>query len=371
MADSMCPQTPSRNFYMTTTTNNSLLFHHDGFPPLRCRAFRQFSSVASSSTLTSTSSDSKDSSNNTKENSNEDKKQKKKTDNASFFFDNLGKIFLLAIASVIATLVRSSAGTRNRNALRDALEEVALVDPMELDDLRLANSALDPETFRAILQKVYQAFPDGTCSYDEFVRCVRRTMAQLKGDAFTVELGHLVDRLMVQVLSKRKVSEESNSDSINNTNMPVSLFLTVLTMALYSETKDRIRVLYEILQHQEAIQKQQQQSPSFVGDSTDISSSNDGTSAPVVSIDQVRAMVGYLQDSCQLPPDTQIVPTETKYPTQQWKRGTPKELVPWQQSGGKQDDLIDLYTFATILRSKSVCAWGECYFKRKFEEDDV
>jgi hypothetical protein len=40
-------------------------------------------------------------------------------------------------------------------------------------------------------------------------------------------------------------------------------------------------------------------------------------------------MVGYLQETCQqLPPNSQIVPTETKHPTQQWKKGKAKNLAP-------------------------------------------
>ncbi|KAG7374326.1 hypothetical protein IV203_013421 [Nitzschia inconspicua] len=325
---------------------------------------RQFSSVVSETVSTTSSDKGSSTKGETKDNDN-----KKKKANASFFFDNLGKIFLLVIASIIASLIRSSAGTRNRNTLRDTLEDIALVDPVELEELRLANSALDPDTFRTILQNVYREFPNGTCSYTDFVHCVRRTMVQLKGDAFTVELGHLVDRLMVQVLNKQeKRGNSSDGSNYDNDRMPVSLFLTILTMALYSETKDRIRILYEVLQHQEEIQKH---SDNNFGDSTD-DTNNGNASTQYVSIDQVRSMVGYLQDSCQLPPDTQIIPTDTKYPTQQWKRGAPEELVPWQKgNNGENSDLIDLYTFATILRSKSVCAWGECYYKRKFDKEDV
>jgi hypothetical protein len=319
---------------------------------------RPFSSLTSTAQNPSSAATSKDAKKGIGDNNNNNNNNNiSKHDNSSLFFDNLGKIFLLVIASIIASLVRSSAGTRNRNVLRDALEDIALVDPMELEDLRLANSSLDPETFRAILKQVYQSFPQGTCSYQEFVHCVRKNMAQLKGAAFTIELGHLLDRLMVQVLNKHKVKDDSS-----NNNMPVTLFLTALTMALYSDTKERIRILYEILQLQEG-HSGQHPSPLSVEDG------ESDHSRTTVTIDQVRSMVGYLQETCQLPPDTQIIPTETKYPTQQWKRGSPRDLVPW--SGGTDRDLIDLYTFASILRSKSVCAWGECYYKRKFEADDV
>jgi hypothetical protein len=317
------------------------------FGALSLRPFSSSAATAPTLFSTATSDDAKKNMGNNKDNK----------DNSSLFFDNLGKIFLLVIASVIASLVRSSAGSRNRIVLRDALEDIALVDPMELEELRLANSAFDPDTFRVILKHVHQSFPQGTCTYQDFIHCVRKAMAQVKGEAFTVELGHLLDRLMVQVLKRHEVADDSS-----NVELPVILLLTSLTMALYSDAKERIRILYEILQLQEEQSGQQ---------SSNLSFDNDGSSpgGATVTIDQVRSMVGYLQDTCQLPPDTQIVPTETKYPTQQWKRGSPRDLVPW--SGKADSDLIDLYTFASILRSKSVCAWGECYYKRKFEEEDV
>jgi hypothetical protein len=284
----------------------------------------------------------------TGQNSNKDGDNKKNSDNSNLFFDNLGKIFLLVIASVIASLVRSSAGTRNRNDLRDHLEDVAILDPSEIEELRLANSLLTPDVFQTILRDVYTQFPHGSCSYNDFVRCVRQTMAKMKGDAFTVELGHLIDRLMVEVLNDHNASAD-------DTNMPLSLFFTALSMALYSDARDRIRLLYQILEME---QHQYKQEGSYSG----------------VTIEQVRNMVGYLQETCQLPPDAQIVPTETKYPTQKWRRGTPEDLVPWADENGNPPsdrDLLDLFAFASILRSKSVCAWGECYYKRKFGEDDV
>jgi hypothetical protein len=186
-------------------------------------------------------------------------------------------------------------------------------------------------------------------------------MAELKGDAFTVELGHLLDRLMVEILTKHKVSSD-------DPNMPLSMFLTALSMALYSDVRDRIRVLYQVLK----LEKQHQQHESqeqYDDDDDDERSSSNSSPYSGVTIQQIRNMVGYLQDTCQLPPDAQIVPTETKYPTQQWKRGTPEDLVPWDDKNER--DLIDLFAFASILRSKSVCAWGECYYKRTFEDEDV
>jgi hypothetical protein len=259
-------------------------------------------------------------------------KPKKKVDDSNIFLDNLGKIFLGTIATIIGTLVRSSYNTSNRNAVRDHLEDVAILDPVEIDDLRIANSELTPEVFRTIMKHVSDQFPHGSCSYENFIPAVRRIMVQLKGDAFTIQLGHCLDRVVAEVLLK---NQKSSMDE-----MPLTLWLATLTLALNSDAPDRIRILYEILELEES---------------------------PVI-FSQIPTMVGYLQETCQLPPDTQIVPTETKYPTQQWEKGTPKDLVPGED--GTERDLMDVDAFASILRSKSVCAWGECYHKKTFERVD-
>jgi hypothetical protein len=320
--------------------NLDIFTFQPGHPILSSRGSRNDQRLFSTTADTNASASSSNSSSN---------KSDSKRDNSSLFFDNLGKIFLLVIGSVIASLVRSSAGTRNRNNLRDYLEDIALIDPAEIEDLRIANSLLDASVFRSIMKDVQTQFPNGICSYNDFVYCVRKCMVGLKGEAFTIELGHMIDRLIVEVLTKHNVSPEDST-------MPVSLFLTALTMAMYSETSDRIRTLYEVLQMEE-------QRDSNTADNT----------ANGITIAKVRSVVEYLQDTCQLPPDTQIVPTEVKYPAQQWRCGKPEDLVPWTDNDGTKSDqeLIDLFTFASILRSKSVCAWGECYIKRKFEEEDV
>jgi hypothetical protein len=290
------------------------------------------------------------------DNNKEEKKKKTDGNSSNIFLDNLGKIFLAVIASVILSLVRSSYNTSTRATLRNKLEDDAVLDPAEIDDLRIANSEFTPDIFRDVIKDVYAAFPTGTASYDDFVHVVRTTMARSKGEAFTVELGHLIDRVVADILMSKQ-DEGSSTGTDQSTAMPVSLWLATLSLALSSDVKDRIRILYEILQ----------QEPGSSTASTSIMAAN-GESEPCVTISQVQDMVDYLQSSCQLPADTQIVPTEHKYPVQEWQRGGPKDLVPWE---GTQRDLIDLRTFATILRSKSVCAWGECYHRKDFSNEEV
>ena len=100
------------------------------------------------------------------------------------------------------------------------------------------------------------------------------------------------------------------------------------------------------------------------------------TTTAAVTIDQVVELVGYLQDTCQLVPDAQVVATTRKYPLQEYQVGTPEQLVDrhrWvkkkNDDGKKEEEQqpnIDCSALAAILRSKSVCAWGECYHKKKF-----
>jgi len=253
--------------------------------------------------------------------------QKKKND-SNIFLDNLGKIFLAVIAGIIATLVRSSRSTVNRNAVRDSIEESSAIDPVEIHELRLANSELQPQVYRTIMRDLVDRYPQGVCSYNEFVTTTRNSMAGLKGSAFTIQLGHLIDRVVAEVLTKYGKNDDDP--------LPLSLWLTTLSLPLSSSIDERMEVLFEALE-----------------------TLSEG--APV-TVRQVEEMVGHFQDTCQLPAETQIVATEDKFPTQQWVRGSAAELVPWE---GSMTEPMDLDAFRSILRTRSVCAWGECFHKKK------
>lgn len=252
----------------------------------------------------------------------------KKKDDSNIFLDNLGKIFLFVIGGIIATLIRSSRSTVNRNAIRDMIEEISAIDPVEIDELRLANSELQPPVYRTIVRDLVDRYPNGSCSYNEFIMTTRTTMAGLKGGAFTIQLGHLVDRVVAEILTKYGQTEDDP--------LPLSLWLTTLALPLSSSVDERIDVIFEALELL--------------------------NSGSPIMIKQVEDVVRNLQDTCQLPAETQIVPTEEQFPTQQWTRGSAEQLVPWERSATEH---IDRDAFSAILRTKSVCAWGECYNKKK------
>lgn len=365
--------------------------------------------------------------------------------NSNVFLDNLGTIFLTAIGGIVAWLIRSYINAQTRNALRDAVECTCPVDPIELDDVRLANNGnpnLGPDAFTQLLRhpvflsttKEEQQQPEDTfsssssgfpttranqqdchgrkrtMSYPEFVQAVRTALRQISAtgteeDATTttVQLGHILDRIaMAAVLQEDRSGKLHSSPSstvstaselsqqqqqslfalLQTTPMPVQFWWTLLSLALTGSARDRMNALFEmLLLHKDDDDEE---------DDTSSDNYNARTTTAVeqrVSMDQVEALVGYLQRSGQLAPDAQIVATSQKVPLQQYAVGTPKDLLlPLQETllGNESNDtaatstndnnnssvcsnrtMIDKETFATILRSKSVCAWGECYRKTK------
>ena len=116
--------------------------------------------------------------------------------------------------------------------------------------------------------------------------------------------------------------------------MPLLFWLVILSMALHLSSNDRISILYEAIEINDY----------------------------AVTYLHMQEMIGYLQVSSQLVPDSQVVMSDQKYPTQQYHRGTPSELIKWS---GNDNNPIDIEAFAKILRSNAVCAWGKCYLRKK------
>jgi len=286
-------------------------------------------------------------------------KNQKKEDDSNLFLDNIGKIFLSAIGGVILMMLRSSRGTHNRTELRDHIETMAVLDPMEIEDLRLANSELTTEVWGEIQKAVYAAFPSGEATYTEFVSVVVQTMRGIKGEAFTVQLGHLLDRIAIAAMEEAEtgatvMAAEEGEMQIGDKGDRMSLLLlfAIFSLALNGGTVERVGVLFDAMRH----------------------SSGMGDDERVAEADVVE-MVGHLQKSCQLAADAQIVLGESKYPIQDYQKCRPAELV----AGGKKTmtdegmkdltgtdgDKWDVLEFHRLLRTKSICAWGECYVKKR------
>jgi hypothetical protein len=280
-----------------------------------------------------------------------DSQKKKVDDNKSgnIFLDYLGTIFLAGLGLIVVALVRSYNGGNNRNRMREDIEQQTPLDPLEIDDLRLANSDLTLDVFRQVQAHLLLHNADSgvvddgdggsrQMLYAEFVRAVRTALRNIKNDdAFTVELGHYMDRVVLEYMSRR--GQVTTRDP-----QPLSFWMTLLSMALSAPVPDRILALYEVVAKQ-------------------ASRKADEAGGGRVTVADTRSLVRHLQNTCQLTPDTQVVEdVDAKYPIQQYQRGDVGKLFQWD---GSDSDELDIDAFAAILRSRAVCVWGECYHKRK------
>ena len=281
-------------------------------------------------------------------NSNNDSTSKE--DDSNIFLDNLGKVFFVVIFAIIFLLVRSSRGTTNKANLREYLESISLLDPCEIDDLRVANSLFTPDVFRDVMKYVLQNHSGEKIKYSEFLSLVKHRMMELKGDEFTIQLGHLLDRVVIYKLENGHVHESEEDDEL----LRLDFLFTLLSLALSCSVEERVDILYEIMSK------------------TPSPSNEDITST--VSKEDIIQMVQNLQDTYQLDNDAQILDIpEEKYPFQQYKKGVPQELLQEARKEYNEKFGIKLKEgssseFDALLRSQYICAWGECYGHRKLQK---
>jgi hypothetical protein len=232
---SVLPSWNQRVSHATTTTTTSYVRLPSSF------CVRSLSSTVATNTFTTATATTTTTT--TSGNSARDK-TKDKTDN--IFLDNLGTIFLSAIGVVVAWLMRSYYNSKARNMLRDIIEQTSAADPIELDDVRVANSELVPEVFYQIQQFVLSSASAGShaqeddglmMTYPEFVKHVRTAMMHMKGDAFTIQLAHVLDRVAAAVVL-RQLQQDDHDDSggsttimLQTTKMSVQFWLTLLSLS--------------------------------------------------------------------------------------------------------------------------------------------
>jgi len=295
------------------------------------------------------------------------------------FLDHLGTVFLSSMALVILALIRSSFGTSGKTKLKSRLETEAALDPFEIQDLRLANAPdFTMEVYQTICQQLLLQCGgvDTTISYRDFTSRVKSILQTHSGtDSFTIQLGHLMDRVVFTALG---TSDDDDSTTKNDYVATIPFFLVVLSLALHGSVKERIHALYHVM----VLTEQQQQQSNGFNDTNDFSTTtNDNTDSfstsddknkevEVVSEEQIHNMISHLQSSCQLVPEGQVIASDTKYPIQLYQTATPQQLLTlakvsleFPPETPKQQWTCG--DFHHLLRSQHVCAWGECYTKTK------
>ena len=357
------PSLSVANSATTSLRNDMLSMNHCDLASIANTQQRLHFSTMAATTNNSNTSPSSGNENTTTNN----KTKQEKKDDSNIFLDNLGKIFLSSIGLVLVLLLRSTKSNNSRVALREEMESAALLDPLEIEDLRCANSDFDMNVWNAIVEEIKNEFVARglvSMTYPQFLSLVMRVMKDRKWEGFTVQMGHLMDRVVIAELERRRAANVAGQEGSDD-ELPLSFLLASLSLALNSSVADRIRVLYDSMLIGNEMNSS---SSSEEGDQ----STNTNTNA---SKEQVEDMIQNLQSTCQLVPDAQIVETNSKVPYQTFRVGTGSELTRRAREGygGKKgsqgvtkeaDGPVTLEDFHAILKSRTVCAWGECYIKK-------
>jgi hypothetical protein len=325
--------------------------------------------------------------------SNANKSNDNKSKTASdYFLDNLGKMFFAAIGTIIAMLVRSSLGNNNNTSERERIEETSVLDPLEIDDLRSANGPdFNLQVFKEIVNAVEASFPPGTkeATYEDFVSVVVQTMRNMKGNKFTIQFGHLIDRVVIDLLERQCQGMQSIKDSEEDSSgfgdisgggvaekLPLSTLLTTISLALSGTLEERMEALFYIMKHCPETRSEDLLDGEGFSTLKTTPGSDTRKADDAVSEEDLVAMVGSLRDTCQLPPGPQVLKTSQKYPIQEYRRGTGEELFTRARDdslgASKDSSSKRLYTeqeVETILRSAFVCTWGECYTSKKIKNN--
>jgi hypothetical protein len=225
----------------------------------------------------------------------------------------------------------------NRQAVVDERRDGAVLDPVEIEEMRACNPLLTPELFLELHKELAAEHPGGA-TYPRFLRRAAAKFREANPDpADKIELGHYLDRVVLSL--------PGYSDS---TTYPLPLLFAVLSLALYSTVERRLDCLHAVL------------SPS------------PGGPVPAAA---VEAYLQTLLDTCQLPPEAQALEEGPAWPVQQYAPATGGGLLRAVRGGegdeekrahdramyGAEGEEVTREVFGRILRARPVCAWGECY----------
>jgi hypothetical protein len=292
----------------------------------------------------------------------------------NLFLDNLGKIFGLSLLSIIVFVIRSSKKTSAQTAVKEDIENKAILDPVEIEEMRSVNNELTIAVFRKLCDSVIRDSSEKgytKITYPEFMRLVKEQYKLItKDSSSTLQFGHNLDRILFSL-----------PNYTDKTEYTLVFLLTVISMCCYSTVDDRVTLLWDVVRHYDAV------SCGGVGDGGDnnnnnktdntsntTTNNNNNTNNNKVNHKSMQDFLQILATTNQLPPEVYPIETDTRYPFQTYSVATGEDLLRRLRTEEDADKVLvtkSLYgavgddvgedEFKRILKAKGVCAWGECY----------
>jgi hypothetical protein len=233
-----------------------------------------------------------------------DAKTEQGVDATDFLSLHGGKVALAGFGLAIALFWTWYKGGVNRNDLEEKITNEAVIEPYEIQEMRLSNT-LSPGDFQTIAANVYATFPSNV-SYKEFIKCVNQTplkpppvaapdtgkvrtatppssrqqQQQQPAPRVTIHAGHLMDRVVANYVqciqdnapkdlcsglpmsmtgtgsmadsdspfSSGSGQQAASLDSCSFTEVPIprDFLLTVLNFAVCANHVERLDLLFDV-----------------------------------------------------------------------------------------------------------------------------
>lgn len=294
----------------------------------------------------------------------------KSTKDGDDFFTKHGSKIAIVGFSITAYLVYSFfKGGQLRTEEEEKVIVASMVEPNEINELRLMNNQLDPILFEKMIIDSFHHFQilqrqkqsnlgtednDINISYDSFIQYATHYLhSQIKH-------GHILDRIVLSLpdailSSQPKNSNESyysdsgsssSNDShkvptllLSDVSLPLHLQLVLLSAALPAPALERAHQLFTIAACLQALQLAKQREQAVAG---------------AVEIEEIPWSIAeiLLQDlitTSQLPTEKEVCETGIKYPWRTYRRKTPTDMVNSFKTARKIDGQVMHFVLSTRL----------------------
>ncbi|TYZ65969.1 hypothetical protein PybrP1_003919 [[Pythium] brassicae (nom. inval.)] len=238
-------------------------------------------------------------------------------------------------------------GTRNKRHFDETqapIAERAVISPYEAWELRSAND-ITPETFEAIRAGVLKAFPARKAAMEQFDQYLGFKLAEACPNG--LRNAYHLERVLLSL--ERDEQKKIDLDAL----------MVAFSMAVKGAVDDRLQCLFDLATESTAPEAEDEE------DTREITQP------------QLERLLELLLMTYQIPSEMRVLPVkDEKFPFQQYKSATAHELLEAElqaQVDAKKLTAAEAnerasYTFdafAQIMRSKTVCLWGECFTNSK------
>lgn len=250
-------------------------------------------------------------------------------------------------------IYRGSRNKKNFEALQNPIAEAAVISPYEAWELRSSNN-ITPATFEDVRNDVMKTFPSGKASMQHFDQYLGFKLAQ------ACPTGMKKSYHLERVLLSLETDRDRKSD--------IDAQMVALSMAVKGTVDERLRILFNLATNAPA------------GEALNVpEKEQEENDTREISQEQLERLLHLLLQTYQIPSEKRVLAVEdAKYPFQEYKVATPSDMLKAavqaqvkdkkmteEEAGGDQKFVFE--AFSQIMRSKTVCLWGECFSNSKMK----